>query len=210
MYTFSVTPPPDRQVAAQPRRRVAPQLLGQVLVALAVAVALVALLGLVIGPRVLGYRTSVMHASTMAGSIDRGDVMISMPRSPDRVRVGDIITVEAPGAGHQLVTHRVLSATIEPDGRVIVQTKGDGNAAADPWQTTISDEAVWETAYVVPKIGHLVPALRSLVVGYGAVWVALGGVLLLGLNLVRGSGPRTRKPQQSGAQLSLVPMGQRR
>ncbi|GAA4740014.1 hypothetical protein GCM10023350_25560 [Nocardioides endophyticus] len=54
---------------------------------------------------------------------------------------------------------------------------------------------VWETAYVVPKVGHVVQAVRATVVRYGAVWVALGGVVLLGLSLIWRQDPlRHRAP----------------
>jgi signal peptidase len=162
---------------------------------LALAIGALGFLGLAVGPHVFGYRTAVMLTGSMTGTIDRGDIVVSVPRPAKDVQVGDILTFHTPAADRHLETHRVIDVKHDADGKVVVRTQGDANDAADPWSATISDDTVWETAYVVPKVGHVVQAVRATVVRYGAVWVALGGVVLLGLSLIwRQDPPRHRAP----------------
>jgi signal peptidase len=164
------------------------------LLSLALTIGVLGFLVLAVGPHVFGYRTAVMLTGSMTGTIDRGDIVVSVPRPADDVEVGDILTFRAPVADRHVETHRVIAVRHTDSGQVEVQTQGDANAAPDPWRARISDDTVWETAYVVPKAGHVVQAVRSTIVRYGAVWVALGGVVLLGLSLIwRQQPPRHRR-----------------
>jgi signal peptidase len=176
------------------------------ILSLALTVGALGFLGLAVGPHVFGYRTAVMLTGSMTGTIDRGDIVVSVPRPAKDVQVGDILTFQAPVTDHHLETHRVIAVKHDASGEVVVRTQGDANDAADPWSATISDETVWETAYVVPKAGHVVQAVRATVVRYGAVWVALGGVVLLGLSLIwRQDPPRHRAPAPAARpRLTLV------
>ena len=164
------------------------------LVSLALTAGVLGFLGLAVGPHVLGYRTAVMLTGSMTGTIDVGDIVVSVPRPAKDVQVGDVLTFRAPVADRHVETHRVIAVRRTADGEVVIRTQGDANAAPDPWRATISDDTVWETAYVVPKLGHVVQAVRATVVRYGAVWIALGGVVLLGLSLIwRQDPPRHRQ-----------------
>ena len=171
---------------------------------LALTIGVGAFLGLAVGPHVLGYRTAVMLTGSMTGTIDRGDIVVSVPRPTAEIEVGDILTFQAPVADGHVETHRVIAVRRTDDGRVEVRTQGDANAAPDPWRATISDDTVWETAYVVPKAGHVVRAVRSSVVRYGAVWVALGGVVLLGLSLIWGQQPPRHRREAPAARPRLT------
>lgn len=201
MYTFSVAPPPHRmnKPPVQPdrtRRNHVLRQIGHWAAALGLATAFVAILGLVVGPAVLGYRTAVMPSSSgMHGSIDTGDIVISVPRSPQELQVGDVMTFEAPVGDHQLVTHRIVSLDQDRAGRVVVQTQGDAQSEPDPWRTTITDDEVWVAAYVVPQLGHVATATQSVLARYGALSLAVGGVLTLALSLVRGGDGRRRERQ---------------
>ena len=182
IYVFDVEPTAAR--ARRHARSKALKEIGHGAVAVALAAVLVAVLGLVVGPAVLGYRASVMSGDGMDGSIDRGDVVISVPRPVADVRYGDIITFHAPVADHHLVTHRVVGVEHRPDGRVVVSTRGDGNPVPDPWTTTLPGDTVWQTRYVVPELGHLVTVAKAATARYGAMWVALIGIVALALSLV--------------------------
>jgi signal peptidase len=163
------------------------------LLSVALTVGVLGFLALAVGPHVFGYRTAVMLTGSMTGTIDRGDLVVSVPRPAEDVEVGDILTFQAPVADHHLETHRVIGVDHAADGAVVVRTQGDANEAPDPWRATISGDTVWRTAYVVPEAGHVVQAVRATVVRYGAIWVALAGVVLLGLSLIwRQDSPRHR------------------
>ena len=126
-------------VPAQRRRRVLPSKVGRptvgrtVLTAvtwLALGLVVVAFLGLVVGPMTGRYRVSVILSDSMKPRWETGDAVISTPERTDEVRVGQVITFNAPINGRPSITHRivgVVSGGVTP----VVLTKGDANAAND-------------------------------------------------------------------------------
>jgi signal peptidase I len=147
-----------------------------------VGAAVVAFLGLAVGPHVFGYRTLTMLTASMAPEIEPGDVAIVTPIAMSEITEGMVITYHMPIADHSLVTHRVVSVQTGPDGAVSVQTKGDANDAVDPWTATLEGETAYQVRAVVPEIGNLIQALRTPVVTqvllYGAPSLLVGWLLL--------------------------------
>ncbi len=147
-----------------------------------VGTAVVALLGLAIGPHVFGYRTMTMLTGSMAPEIDPGDVTVVTPLAVEDVAAGMVIAYHIPIDDHRVVTHRVVSVEHGPDGSVTVQTKGDANEAVDPWQATLQGDTAWQVQAVVPEVGHLIQALRTPVLQqvllYGAPALLAGWLLL--------------------------------
>jgi signal peptidase I len=137
---------------------------------------------LAIGPHVFGYRTMTMLTGSMAPEINPGDVTIVTPIAISEVTEGMVITYHRPIEDHSLVTHRVISVETAPDGSVSVQTKGDANAAADPWTATLAGDTAYQVRGVVPGLGHVIQALRAPVVTqallYGAPALLVGWLLL--------------------------------
>ena len=137
---------------------------------------------LAIGPHVFGYRTMTMLTGSMAPEINPGDVTIVTPIAVSEVTEGMVITYHRPIEDHSLVTHRVISVETAPDGSVSVQTKGDANAAADPWTATLEGDTAYQVRAVVPVLGHVIQALRAPVVTqallYGAPTLLVGWLLL--------------------------------
>jgi signal peptidase len=147
-----------------------------------VGTAVVALLGLAVGPHVFGYRTMTMLTGSMAPEIDPGDITVVTPLAVDEVTAGMVIAYHIPIDDHRVVTHRVVSVEHGPDGSVTVQTKGDANEAVDPWQATLQGDTAWQVQAVVPEVGHLIQALRTPVLQqvllYGAPALLAGWLLL--------------------------------
>ena len=137
---------------------------------------------LAVGPHLLGYRTMTMLTGSMAPEIDPGDVTIVTPIAVSEVTEGMVITYHRPIEDHSLVTHRVISVDTAPDGTVSVQTKGDANAAADPWTATLEGDTAYQVRGVIPALGHVIQALRAPVVTqallYGAPALLVGWLLL--------------------------------
>ena len=147
-----------------------------------VGAAVVAFLGLAVGPHVFGYRTLTMLTASMAPEIEPGDVAIVTPIAMSEITEGMVITYHMPIADHSLVTHRVVSVQTGPDGAVSVQTKGDANDAVDPWTATLEGDTAYQVRAVLPEIGTLIQALRTPVVTqvllYGAPSLLVGWLLL--------------------------------
>jgi signal peptidase I len=118
----------------------------------------------------------------MAPEINPGDVTIVTPIAVSEVTEGMVITYHRPIEDHSLVTHRVISVETAPDGSVSVQTKGDANAAADPWTATLEGDTAYQVRAVVPVLGHVIQALRAPIVTqallYGAPTLLVGWLLL--------------------------------
>ena len=138
-----------------------------------VAVAIVAVAGLVIGPHVFGYRTLTMLTGSMSPGIDPGDVVVVTPLAVSDVTAGMVITYHIPVEDHHFVTHRVVSVEHGPNGAVTVQTKGDANETADYWKATLEGD----TAYRVRAVVLRTPVVSQLLT-YGATALVTGWLLL--------------------------------
>src|SRR5215218_1655293 len=144
--------------------------------------AVLAFLGLAVGPHVFGYRTMTMLTGSMAPEIEPGDVTVVTPISMSEVTEGMVITYHRPIEDHSLVTHRVVSVQTGSDGTTTVQTKGDANDTVDPWTATLQGDTAYQVRAVVPELGHLIQALRtpglSQALLYGAPALLVGWVLM--------------------------------
>lgn len=160
--------------------RLAKRLVG-LLSSLVLVVAVVAFLGLAVGPHVFGYRTVTMLTGSMSPMINPGDVVVTAPKPVSEVAVGDVVTYEIPVQDRRVETHRVVKVTQDAAGRTAIVTKGDANAANDPWTATIEGDTVWETRAVVPWVGSVIRTLRAPVVHSVLLWGAAGGLVLLGM-----------------------------
>jgi signal peptidase len=146
--------------------------------------AVLGLLSVTLGPRLLHYRTATMLTGSMSPAIRSGDVIVDTPLALRDVRVGQVLTYHIPVDDHRVISHRVIEVQHLAPGTVNVRTKGDANAAADPWTATLSGGTVWQVRTVVPKAGTAIRALRAPLVHNlltGAVPVLVVCWLLLGI-----------------------------
>jgi signal peptidase len=147
-----------------------------------IGLAVVTFAVLAVGPHMFGYRTMTMLTASMAPEINPGDVTVVTPIAISEVTEGMVITYHRPIEDRSLVTHRVISVETGPDGTVTVQTKGDANAAVDPWTATLEGDTAYQVRAVIPELGHLIQALRAPVVTqallYGAPALLVGWLLL--------------------------------
>lgn len=176
-----------KQVQTQPSRTPAPGRAGtagkriaSTLVTVVLALAAVVFLFLAVGPRFLGYQTSTMLTGSMSPGINPGDVVMSVPVPVGQLRVGDVITYSIPMDDHRVETHRIVELSTA-GGAATVQTKGDANAAVDPWKAVLSGSHVYRQVATIPYLGSVIRTLREPVVRsvllYGGTGVLVVGVL---------------------------------
>ena len=145
----------------------------------------VAIAALMLAPPLFGLERYVITGGSMSGSIDRGSIVFEEVVPVSELAVGDVITYEPPvdSGADGLVTHRIVSIR-RPDSRSpVIRTKGDANAAADPWRFRLEAEGQPRVVAEIPKLGYVLSAL-----GIREVRMALIGVpaLLIAAALVAG------------------------
>ena len=173
----AATPPESEHGAGRLRRVVRGTF--NALVTVILLVALVGFLFLAIGPHLLGYRTSTMLTGSMEPMIAPGDVIVIKEVPATELEVGDVVTYRIPVEDHRVETHRVVEVT-KVDGSIAMRTKGDANKGADPWTAVIEGETVWVVDDVVPHIGKVIRVLHTPWVSKGVLWIAVGGMIVLG------------------------------
>lgn len=137
----------------------------------AIALIVVAVLAVTVGPRVLPYRCYAVLSGSMRPTIATGSLVFVRPVAAGDLEAGDVITFERPGQTGVLVTHRILAIDETPEGRVL-HTKGDANAEPDAWVVPVAGSG-WRYAFAIPYLGFVFSFLREA--------ASHGLVLLLGL-----------------------------
>jgi signal peptidase I len=155
-------------------RRTGRRVAGAALLA-GVVVAMVVLL-----PSLFGWQRYAIVSGSMTGTYDRGSLVLDDVVPTADLRVGDIITYLPPrGAGpDHLITHRIAWIGRGQGGGRVYRTKGDANAAADPWTFTLSQPTQARVRAGVPYVGFVLMALtrrdvRMWIIALPALLIAL-------------------------------------
>ena len=151
-----------------------------------VAVVCIALGAATIVPAALGLQHYVIVGGSMTGTIDRGSVVFDEAVPVGALRVGDVITYTPPEKADStpFVTHRIASIKRARGGVRLFQTKGDANAAPDPWHFTLDQPTQAKVVGHVPYLGFAFAALeirwvRMIAIGIPALLIAIS--VLIGL-----------------------------
>src|SRR5207247_7659407 len=86
-----------------------------------------------------------------------------------------------PIGDHHVQTHRVV-AVVHGGAHPSVRTKGDANAAPDPWVARLDGTTAWRVRAVLPKLGWVVfwlrtPRVEKLTLILAPILLALLGLL---------------------------------
>jgi signal peptidase len=126
-------------------------------------------------PAITGGPTYVVGGGSMEPTIPIGAVVVDLPVAASDLQVGDVVSVKV-GPQQALFTHRI-TRTLERDGAVWIQTKGDANPTPDP--SIIPATAVaGRVSTVIPYLGYPIQLLSSL--AGVAFLLSIGLVTLLG------------------------------
>lgn len=162
-------------------------------------------------PGLLGYDRYVITGGSMSGTFERGSLVFERQVPVADLNVGDVITYLPPAESgiSELVTHRVLSITPNPDvsGGLVFRTKGDANASADPWTFTLADTVQPRVLGWIPLVGWIfialsAPGIRMLAIGIPAAVIAL----LFLLDFVRGLRRRDEEVTDAEDAPALLPV----
>ncbi len=127
-------------------------------------------------PRVGGATPYTVLSSSMEPDLPPGTLVVVKPTPAEQIGVGSVITYQLNSGKSSVVTHRVVSQTIDGQGQTRFQTQGDANSAAD--QEWVRPAQVrGELWYSVPFLGYV----NNLLTGQQRQWaVCAMAVLLLG------------------------------
>jgi signal peptidase len=122
-------------------------------------------------------------SDSMAPTYSTGALVLTRPIPASRVRVGDIVVIRPPGYTASYA-HRVVSVKGSPE-HPIIRTKGDANAAPDPWEMSLTSSQVPEVVGSVPFLGRIAAPFdhsretRVLVIAGGGAVFLIGGLVLI-------------------------------
>lgn len=125
-------------------------------------------------PTLAGGTAYTVLTPSMRPSLPPGALIVTRPVQPGDLAVGDVVTYQIRSGEAAVVTHRVVALRLAADGRVLLQTKGDYNAAADP-ELVQPPQLRGRLWYSVPYLGYL----NAGVAGHGRVVVV--GLVVVGL-----------------------------
>lgn len=147
---------------------------GNVLIVAAVAV----FWALALGPRLFGYETMTVLSGSMHPTFNPGDVILVTKQSASSIRAGQIISFHTPTGDHHVVTHRIAKV-VSGGKHPVIETKGDGNTAADPWKARLDGTSVWRYRLRVPYAGFPLLKLREPMVRLTCLYGAPALLVLL-------------------------------
>jgi signal peptidase len=130
---------------------------------------------------VAGYKPVAVYSGSMRPTLGIGSLAVDRVVDARTVRVGDVITFNDPYVRGRLVTHRVVQIVHTKHG-LAYRTKGDANAARDPWAVRLSGH-VGRVAFHVPLAGYVLYYVHTREVR-GAL-IALAALFLLAAILRR-------------------------
>ncbi len=126
---------------------------------LGLALAVLLLLAVGVGPHTGRYQTLTVLSGSMHPTFNAGDVVVATPEPVDLLTVGQVIVYTEPVAGHATVSHRVV--WLQPEGTgVLIHTRGDANPVEDPWTARLDGPTVWRVRFAVPRLGFFLLWLR--------------------------------------------------
>lgn len=141
--------------------------------------ALVVTLAVAVGiAAALGYRTEVILTGSMRPTLAPDDMVLVHGIAARDMKVGDIVSFEAPEQKGVVITHRVRALSHAAAGRIAVTTRGDANNTSEHW--TISPSGS------VARVVSTLPGAGAIADVFGGVWMrlilmtAIGGVALVG------------------------------
>ena len=170
------------------------------------AFAVIFLLAVGVGPWTGKYRTVTVLTASMKPGMPPGSMAVLVPVDPSAIRVGDVITFQAPIRVQPVVTHRVI-AIVEPGSHPVIRTQGDANDSPDPWTARISDSTAWRRVAVIPVIGTLIHSLRSPLVHQATVYVVPGLLAIAWLIGIWSRDSKTNRTRPASAALAASVAG---
>jgi len=121
------------------------------------AIALIGLIAVWSSTGLLGFTPSIIASGSMRPVLDVGDIAVTVPTSPNNIKVGDVIQYWRQGEPAPII-HRVIE-TYKSGGATYIITKGDANNAPDDPVTPT--QTVGKLIITIPKLGWISIYLKT-------------------------------------------------
>jgi signal peptidase I len=131
---------------------------------------------------VAGYKPVAVYSGSMRPTLGVGSLAVDKVVDARSVRVGDVITFDDPHVKGRLVTHRVAQIVPTKHG-LAYRTKGDANAARDPWAIKLNGQ-VGRVAFQVPLAGYALYYVHTREVRGGLICLAAALLLIAALRRI--------------------------
>lgn len=102
----------------------------------------------------------VVPSTSMVPTLNVGDIVIVRGVDPNTITVGTVIIFQSPGGTIDII-HRVIGI-VKVGDTLYFQTKGDHNAAPDPWSPGVPEQNVKGVLVAkIPYAGYVTLALQG-------------------------------------------------
>lgn len=150
--------------------------IGRALGVVLLSLALLAVSGLILVPKVLGAQTYSVLTNSMAPKYSPGTFIVVQPVPFDELKPGDVITYQIKSGQPGVITHRITGMGFLQTGEKTLTLKGDNNDVVDP-EPVREMQVRGKLLYAVPYVGFLGNALGN---SDRSLWLVVGAVGLIG------------------------------
>ena len=102
-----------------------------------------------------------------------GGVVVPGRTQTSALAVGDVILFQNPDRPSDQMVHRIIQLKSDQSGQQVINTKGDANAADDPWTVSLKGNSVYVAQFTLPLLGY-----AAVNTNHG-LDLMIGGVILL-------------------------------
>jgi signal peptidase I len=143
------------------------------------SVALIAVASVLLLPVILPIGIRPIDSSAMEPAIEAGALVVSREVDAAGLKVGRVISFDAPDGSHEFVTRRITA--VEPGAAsAMLRTKGDALPAPDPWALPAIGE-IHRLSFWIPYAGTVLGGLDST---GGRLLTALIPLAVVGVSLL--------------------------
>jgi signal peptidase len=120
----------------------------------------------VVVPAIAGGTALTVLTQSMEPKLPPGTLIVIRPAPIADIRIGDVLTYQVKSDEPAVISHRVVSRTIDSKGKTTFVTKGDNNDLPDAGvvQQVQIRGTLW---YSIPLLGYV----NNVVGGQGRVWI---------------------------------------
>jgi len=143
-------------------------------------------------PALVGGTPLTVLTNSMAPKLPPGTLVVIRPTPIDEIGIGDVLTYQIESGKPALISHRVVTRSMDTNGVTTFTTKGDNNSLADP-EPVKAVQITGTVWYSFPWLGHVNNAIN----GSARAWIVplIAGLLFIygGFTVASAIASRVRK-----------------